>query len=201
MIHTYRDPKVLGSRFFSPSYLSFCGLVLIFPFVPMLAFGAPFTRGDAVLVAVCTGMVFVYGYFAYRHEHYRSCGEIRLGDDGTCELETKRRVIRLHVNEIRSVQYSPETGEEDESYTIHYAGGRLDVATRMTGFPDFLSRLRTLNPTVDLTSFPADAWPDLGIPAAEERGTFVSPFIRSALFPLIVIALLVYLASETLVGK
>lgn len=32
---------------------------------------------------------------------------------------------------------------------------------RMGDFPDFLTRLRGLNPAVDLTSFPA-AWPDLG---------------------------------------
>lgn len=73
-------------------------------------------------------------------------------------------------------------------------------SSSMTGFADFLSRLKTLNPAVDLTSFPADAWPGLGGPAPDKPGP-ARRFMKSALFPLIVIALLVYLASETLVGK
>jgi hypothetical protein len=71
----------------------------------------------------------------------------------------------------------------------------------MTGFADFLTRLKTLNPAVDLTSFPADAWPGLGQHATEERSTLIRRFIGSALFPLIVITLLVYTASQTLVGN
>jgi hypothetical protein len=45
-----------------------------------------------------------------------------LGDDGTCELETPRRSIRVDVNEIRSVHSSPETDGGRESYTIKYRG-------------------------------------------------------------------------------
>ena len=84
---------------------------------------------------------------------------------------------------------------------IHYRSGKLRVGPRMTGFADFLTRLKTLNPAVDLTSFPAGAWPGLGQPATEKRDTLVRRFIRSALFPLIVISLLVYVASQTLVGS
>lgn len=82
---------------------------------------------------------------------FTTCGEIRLGDDGTCELETKHRVVRLHVKEIRSVQ----SWDDDavEGYTIHYHGGKLRVTQKMTGFDDFLTRLGALNPAVDLTGF------------------------------------------------
>ena len=149
------------------------------------------------LFGVFCGLIIVLQYFAYRRQVYGICGEIRLGDDGTCELETKRRVIRLHVNEIHSVRYWRETDEQSESYTIHSTSGKLDVEKEMTGFADFLTRLKTLNPAVDLASFPTGAWPGLGQPATS-RGTLVRHFIRSALFPLIVISLLVYLASQTL---
>jgi hypothetical protein len=67
---------------------------------------------------VICGVFFVFTYFGYRRLVYGTCGEIRLGDDGTCELETKRTVIRLHVNDLRCVRYSPETDEQIESYTI-----------------------------------------------------------------------------------
>lgn len=196
MTHTYRDPDVLRRRFFGP--LLGGVLVLVFLFGPPFAFGRVwFSWPVAGLVGV---FVFVAAYLVYRRDHYGSCGEIRLGDDGTCELETKRTVIRLHVNEIRSVRYWSESDERSESYTIHYRSGKLHVAKRMTGFADFLTRLKALNPAVDLTSFPADTWPGLGPPATEKRG-IVRRFIGSVLFPLIVITLLVYTASQTLVDK
>ena len=124
---------------------------------------------------------------------------IRLSDDGTCELETKRRVVCLHANEIRSVAYS--ASDAGESYKIHYQGGYLPVTTAMTGFPDFLARLKTLNPAVDLTSFPPDAWPGLGAPATDQRGTSVSRRIGGALFSVGAVVALVWLAIETLTAK
>ena len=195
MIHTYRDPEFVRTRFFGPLYLGFLLLVLIFPFVSPLVSGTPFTSA-VEFAAVLIGVVFVHQSFVYRQHHYGRCSAIHLGDDGTCELETKRRVIRLHVNEIRSVKYSPESDESSESYTIHYQGGKLRVTSGMTGIADFLRRLKTLNPAVDLTSCPPDTSPDLGTPATEKPGP-LSRFLQSALFPLIVIFLLVYLASKT----
>ena len=55
---------------------------------------------------------------------------------------------------------------------------------------------RQLNPAADLTSFPADTWADLGGPAAE-KPVPARRFLQSALFPLMVITLLVYLATQT----
>ncbi len=86
-----------------------------------------FGRNDAIVIALLIGFTSVFGYAWYRHEHYRTCSEIRLSDDGTCELETKRRLIGLHVNEIRSVQLSPESDDRDESYSVRYQGGKLAV--------------------------------------------------------------------------
>jgi hypothetical protein len=174
--------------------------IVVFFFAPSALGWMPFSWGAAKFGGMICGGAFVLLYFDYRRQAYGSCGEIRLVDDGTCELETKRRVIRLHVNDLRSVRFLPETDEQSESYTIHFRGGKLHVGKRMTSFPDFLTRLKTLNPAVDLTSFPADRWPGLGQSATEARGTLVRRFLGSALFPLIVISSLVYLASQTL-GK
>jgi hypothetical protein len=194
VIHTYRDPDVLESR-----ALHFFLLPLIFgvAFVALTA-AAGFAWGAPL--GAFAGLVSVGNYFTYRRHRYGTCGEIRLGDDGTCELETTRQVIRLHVHEIPSVTFSGETDERSESYTIHYQGGRLAVTERMTGFADFLARLKTLNPAVDVSSFPANAWPDLGTSGTEERGTSVSRRILGALFPLAIIVALIWLALVTLTG-
>ncbi len=193
---------MIKSRFFGPLYLVFWlgFLLLVLMFIgDQLKAHHPWMAAAVSVGAVL--FVLIHQYVVYRHHHYGTCSEIRLSDEGICELETKRRVIRLHVNEIRSVRFSPESGESCKSYTIRHQGGKLAVNEEMTAFADFLSRLKALNPAVDLTSFPADTWPGLGGPTPERSGP-VRRFLTSALFPLIVIALpLVYLASQTLVGK
>jgi hypothetical protein len=205
VIHTYRDADVLRSTW-GRSLLQILGFgvaVVLFFFGP-LAFGwYRFTWTEAGTIGGFTGLVLVAMYAAHRREHYGTCGEIRLDDDGTCELETKRRVIRIQVNEIRAVRYSRDSEGGNEHYGIYYDGGKLQVDAGMTGFLDFLTRLATLNPTVDLTSFPAvlaDAWSGLGGPATDVHAR-LGRFLRSALFPLIVIGMLVYLALQTLTDK
>jgi hypothetical protein len=153
-------------------------------------------RNYAIFIALLIGTTFVLVYAWYRHEHYGTCSEIRLSDDGTCELETKRRVIRLHVNEIRSVQFSPETDEQCEDYSIRYRGGKLTVNKEMTAFADFLTRLKTLNPAVDLTSFPADFW--RGPTPEKELGPVARFFIGTFFFS--GLAFVAYEAIQTLVG-
>jgi hypothetical protein len=206
VIHTYRNADVLRSRSRRGSFLEILGfgvVVVLFLFGPF-AFGwSRFTWTQAGVFGGFTGLVVVAMYAAHRREHYGTCGEIRLDDDGTCELETKHRVIRIHVSEIRSVRYSRDSEDGSENYTIYYRGGKLQVDDRMTGFLDFLTRLATLNPTVDLSSFPAvlaAAWPGLGRPAIGAHAR-VGRFLRSALFPLIVVGMLVWLAIQTLTDK
>jgi hypothetical protein len=125
------------------------------------------------------------------------CQEIRLSDDGTCELETKRRTTRLHVSQIRSVLYRRSSEGDGESYSIRYESGKLHVGQRMPELHDFLARLKTLNPAVDLSSFPADAWPGLATPA-EARTAARRRGISGALFPAGVVILLIWLAMQTL---
>ena len=197
MTHTYRDPDVLSFRLW---HLSFFLFVPIFLFAPLALGWVPLTKGAVLFAALGSIPFLLTPYFVYRSQYYGRCSEIRLSDDGTCELETKRRVIRLHVNQIWSVQFSPEGDESRESYTIRYEGGKLHVDKRMNDFPDLLTRLKGLNPAVDLTTFPAEVWPGLGGRAAEPPG-LLRGFVQRLLFPLIVIVLLVSLASHTLLGK
>jgi hypothetical protein len=195
LIHTYRDPD-FESRYFGPGRVVgyfFCWLVcsfVVFGFIVDRLNAHPWTAAAVSVGAVL--ILLIVQRASYRHHHYGICSEIRLSDEGICELETKRRVIRVHVNEIQSVRFSPETSEQGESYTIRYRGGRLDVgARRMTGFADFLTRLKALNPAADLSSFPA-GWPN-----EHEEDTGVGNF-GSVVFPLIVIIFLALIAWHTL---
>jgi hypothetical protein len=197
MIHTYRERNPVesgGGRFVRSAFFPLLVIVA-------LVFAAASTLGSATwddVEGLGSAMVFfaVLCVLGLLHERHRRCREIRLSDDGTCELETKRRVIRLLVNEIRSVDYWRGDESDREYYTIYYQGGKVEVSDRMTGFSDFLARLKMLNAGVKLTGFPADAWPGLEIaaPSAGRR-------IRGAIFPLIVALLLIYLASQTVLSR
>jgi hypothetical protein len=198
MTHTYRDSTILDSKASQFVLVPLVVFLVIAALVASaLAHGVTWAqRGEGALGLT---LFFGFGYISCRRHRYGTCGEIRLSDDGMCELETNQRVIRLHVNEVRSVAYS--ASGEGESCKINYDGGYLPVTTGMTDFADFLVRLKTLNPAVDLTSFPPDAWPGLGAPASDERGTSVSRRIRRALFPAGCVAGLVWLTIETLTAK
>jgi len=199
MIHTYRDPQVSRSRFLASSHLRSVVFFCVMSVGLFVLTGFRFTRDAGMFFGGPFALVLVLVYIGHRAQQLDGCGEIGLSDDGTCELVTPRRSIRVHVHEIRSVRYSPETDDSSESYTIHYRDGSLHVAKGMTGFADFVTRLKALNPALDLSSFPP-AWPTLEERRPERLGP-VNRFFRGALFPLIVVVLLVYLASQTLLGK
>ena len=206
MIHTYQDADVLRSRFWDHPMVDLVGFAVAFLFmVGLLALtGVSFTLQAAGQLFGFMGLLLAAIYAARRHQQYGACGEIRLDDDGTCELQMQRRVIRLHVSEIRCVKYrrDPEGGRA--SFTIYHPSGKLSVSEEMTGFLDFLTRLATLNPAVDLSSFPAflaDAWSGSATPSTAVSGTDVGRLVRSLVFPLCVVVLLVWLALETLLGK
>jgi hypothetical protein len=88
------------------------------------------------------------------------CSEIRLNDAAkTCEFETARGVIALPVHHVIAIKYDKDA-EAVCDYRICYAGGKILVETGMSSFPDFLARLKTLNPRLDLSSVPPWAWHD-----------------------------------------
>jgi hypothetical protein len=73
------------------------------------------------------------------HLRDRDCREIRLSDDGTCELETSRRVIRLHVNQISAVEYYKDDESDRERYTIKYNDGSVVASKSIADFEGFLT--------------------------------------------------------------
>jgi hypothetical protein len=141
------------------------------------------------------GVVGVIGGIAWAVYHARQgvCREIRLSDEGTCELETGRRVILLHVNQINAVEYDedPETGHE--SYKITYRGGRVGLHDGIADLNDFCARLNALNPAVDLSSCPG--WQSAAGAESSSRG--VMRVVGSALFPLFVVIMIATIAWVT----
>src|SRR6266545_6739060 len=133
MMHIYRDERVLESR-----VVDLLGYVVVLVILASLATAAiiegldnGLTWGDDLVAAFWIGVVLAVARGLYRHHYYGTCGEIRLSDDGRCELETKRQVVRLHVNQIRSVKYWRDDESDRESYTIRYQGGKLKVSDGM----------------------------------------------------------------------
>jgi hypothetical protein len=191
MTHTYRDPEARGQR-------PLAGLLLTLLVIPLLILPAVvrggFSSGDALILAVVTILGLLVAGAVYRNQSFGVCSEIRLDDDGTCELETKRRVLRLHVHEIYAVRYHPETDESSESYEIRCKDGKLHVERTMTDFLDFVRRLKMLNPGVDLIRFPADA--GFALERTDRAGIDVGRFIRSAFFPAVVVLLLIWVAVQ-----
>jgi hypothetical protein len=192
MIHTYRESKTA-----KPSLIRNAAF-------PVVVVGLLFWIGGFtwVKLGVFIGLIGLAWALvkAVGKWHEGSCTEIRLSDDGMCELQTKRRVIRLHVVQIRSVQYArdSETGRED--YTIQFIDGKASVSQRMADFGDFLTQLKALNPAVDLRGFTAKRWPELNIPEPD-GGLDLVRLIRTALFPVIVTGLLVWLAVQTFIAN
>ena len=196
MIHTYRDMNAPGGRSLA---VAAAGMAVLFPVAAIASFafagpGFAFTWSEVFILAPFVVVPPVFLFLVYRHDSRVSCNEIRLDDHGTCELETRHRVIRLHVNEITAVKYRRDPEGGTGSYVIRYAGGKLYVSEKMTNFSDFLARLRAANPAVSVTDVPAD------LLARRARREESRSFTTSVLFPLLFVGLLVWLSLETLLG-
>ena len=98
MIHTYREPDSLesGAARFVRSAL-FPLLVVVALVTAAASSLGSFTRDDAEGLGSVLVFFLLVGLYGLLHDRQRRCSEIRLSDDGMCELDTKRRVIRLHV--------------------------------------------------------------------------------------------------------
>jgi hypothetical protein len=194
MVHVYRDDRLFEGRFADAN--AYIGLGLLGGGFVVAAvvkgFDNGFTRSDTAHVVFLTALVIAGVAALYRRYEYRRCGEIRLSDDGLCEFETRHAVTRLLAAEIKSVKVDHESSAE--RYTIHLQHGRLSASERMPGFADFLQRLQTINPDIDLASFPAETWQLSHAQQPQSRASRV----RRWIFPLIVGALLIGIAIHTL---
>jgi hypothetical protein len=155
VLHTYRDPKVLARRGRQPlDVVSGAAVCLLVAFlISALRVDALWRQWSGVLVPAA--LMIALAWLSSRRHDRVVCGEIRLDDsNGTCELDTARGPIALHVREITSIEYERD-GDSSSEYFIRFGGRRIPVERGMADFPDFLERLRELNPDVDLSSIPA----------------------------------------------
>lgn len=153
MVHVYReqpDERHRLGELVGSAFLAVFMLPLVFGIAHGLRHG--FTGDDAGGIAF--GLLFglAVGWIFYDHSR-RRCFEIRLADEGMCEFVTGRRVIRLHVHEITAVEYRKDD-EGGESYAVRHRGGRIGMRSSISDFRGFVTRLRAMNPAVDLSSFP-----------------------------------------------
>ena len=196
MIHTYRDMNAPGARSIAVQTAAAAVLIPV-GWIALNVFVGPgfaLTWKDVLF----HGQVFVlpplFMFLMYKHQSRAVCREIRLDDHGTCELETIRRVIRLHVNEITAVKYQRDSEGGTGSYDIRYAGGKLAVSAKMTNFSDFLARLSAANPAVSVTGMPAD------LLARRARREQSRNSATSVLFPFLIACILVWASLRMLTG-
>src|SRR4051812_4499710 len=158
MVHTYGESRARERSPAARLIASLRPMILLAP----LGWGAMTVVGHGAswgnLAFVAAFCIWILCVSALGHWRDRDCRQIRLSDDGACELETSRRVIRLHVNQINAVEYYKDDESEREHYTIKYRDGSVVVPDAIAHFDDFLERLKTLNPGVGVTNFPT-RWP------------------------------------------
>jgi hypothetical protein len=200
-IHIYRDPGFPRDR--APlSHVGLgdlmIGLFLVVPVVAIVGFANGFTVSDRIQGAVALGLFLAIVYFGDRRHRNHVCGEIRLSEDGTCELESKRRMISLHVNQIESVK-CPNDPDSRAAYYILPGRKRLRRA-----WNDGLHRLPEPPPEPEPRRrperFPCRRLAGSGS-AATERGTLVDACFRGASSPDRGNPARHRLASQTLLGK
>ena len=201
MIHTYRDSDVLENATRGARAAPYVILVsLVFLATGFIAYKTASTGAGWTAAFAGIALFFGLGHWAYTSHQRTRCREIRLFDDaGVCEIETEGGVIRLHVNQIRSVKYERD-GDSLAAYYIRHQDGSVPVNSQMQDFADFLVRLKRLNPNVDLSSFPSKSktWAGVDTSIPPGQGTRLGRGLRAALFPVVVAAALVWLALEAL---
>ena len=202
MVHTYRNHgrngRHPGDAVFAVVWL-FGGLVWVAVFEGFV--------GESLLLLVLSVPVLVLWMSPFYAHFFRRFYEIRLSDEGSCTFVGALRGKHLRAQQITSIERNASRvwrseADEAEHTLVRFQGGSLVVVQPVDGFEDFLTRLQALNPIIDLSGSLADGRPRPVPPGAEEQvATRGNRFMRSAFFPLIVISLLVYLASKTVVGK
>jgi hypothetical protein len=98
----------------------------------------------AVFIPWAMFMAFLGAYW-FRVE----CKAFRLEDDGTCEFETRWRVMRTHVTQIKSVKESVDD-EGDRSWDLRFRDRSLLLIGASADFDDFLSRIETMTPAIEI---------------------------------------------------
>lgn len=201
-MHTYRNHQRSGTGFGDAVF----ALAWLMGALVVVASVEGFVGDSLLLLVISAPLVLLWMAPVYAH-FFRRFYEIRLSDEGSCEFRGALRTKHVRAHEITSVQRNAGwvwRSEEDEAEhtLLRFQGGSIVVVQPVEGFEDFLARLQALNPGLYLLGSGGDIPPGPKAPGeTDERDTFMTRFFRSGLFPLIVIALLVYLASHALPHK
>jgi hypothetical protein len=164
MIHTYGLPEQreqpwprngllrIAAKGFVYSTLAFFAVVfgiLWIPGVLWITLHGTVTGGD-VFGAVAGVGIWLFAVFTMLMGLYTECEEIRLGDDGTCEFETRRRIVRAQVAEIASVKERFDDEADAYWFQIRLRGRRSLTTYAMPDIEDFLTRIKAMNPAIDI---------------------------------------------------
>jgi len=104
---------------------------------------------DRVSLGLFLGVVMLIGLPLVAYWLSTYCREIRLGEDGFCEFETRRRVVRTLVAELASVK--EEVDEDgDRNYYLRFRDGSRLWTCGLAEFDDFLTRIEALNPSIEI---------------------------------------------------
>jgi hypothetical protein len=106
-------------------------------------------QADRLALGLFLGVAMLIGLPLSAYWLSTYCNEIRLGDDGFCEFETRRRVVRAHVAELESVK--EEVDEDgDRNYYLRLRDGSRLWTCGLADFDDFLHRIEAMNPSVEI---------------------------------------------------
>jgi len=197
MVHAYRN----RGRTVTIVLMAIFGAVWLLAGIAM----AGITFEQWPLTIVLSAPLFVLWASPIYAEFFLRFYEVRLSDEGACEFKAALRSKLVRAQQIITVERDYRgwrmNDDDTEMTAVRFQGGSLIVVQPVDDFTEFLARLKTLNPAVDLTSYSADTRRDVDTTgertsAADESSTAAGRFVRSSLFPLLVIALLVYLGLK-----
>jgi hypothetical protein len=164
MIHTYRTPEIswpknrllrVAAKVLYYSWYAVAGAIAI-------SFGALFVLFVLWLsvsvfhwpMGAVIGAGVVLALWALPDT--RGVDEIRLNDDGTCEFTCGRQVVHAYVVQIASVEEKVDS-DGPNYYSIRFrhrrrftANSRRLTAAGLTDFEDFLTRIKTINPAIEI---------------------------------------------------
>lgn len=103
----------------------------------------------SVLVAVLYGLI----AWAMLRFTFTAPTRITLAGDGRIAFRGWWRTIELHPADVHSVATGAWYGPRRCSVAVRYQGGAIAFLNLFHDFPDFLHRLKALNPAVDLKGF------------------------------------------------
>jgi hypothetical protein len=120
-------------------YIAMPPLMLAFLAVPFLQ--GPHRPPIEFMVPFVGGLAYV------SYKLYRIPFEIRVEDDGKIQFRSLLRMVTVAPHEIKAIRAKPyQVGFVD----IEHRGGFVHLVNQMDGFHEFLTNLKTTNPSIEI---------------------------------------------------